>query len=99
MKKARAKGKRRKEAALARGEEPKKKPRRSRKNTLDVANDALAVANNHKEKFLVEAVGEEQKEFKDDQKALRYAMNWKLKGASVRIWREVEFQMVLRIVD
>jgi hypothetical protein len=99
MKKARAKGKARKEAAIANGEVPQKKSRRARKNSVDIANEALAVANSRKDRLLVEAIGQDQKEFKNESKALQYAMNWKLKGATVRIWREVEFQMVLRIVD
>ncbi len=102
MKKARAKGKARKEAALAQGDPPKKKVGRPRRNALEVANEALLLANNQKERFLVQAINGkkkvELKEFKNEQKALKYAMEWKLKGSTVRIWREVEFQMVLRII-
>lgn len=100
MKNARALGKARKEASAKNGELTKPKKGRPKKNAIEVANDALLAANGRQDKLLVQAAGtDEQREFTNEKKALKCAMEWKLKGSAVRIWREVEFQMVLRIVD
>ena len=100
MKKARAKGKARRKAQEAAGV-PKGKKARGAKNAVDVANEALSVANKRKEKFLVQVQNGAKastKEFTKETRALKWAMEGKLKGHDVRIWREVEFQMVLRII-
>lgn len=96
MKKARAKRKSREDA----GEVPKRRGGRPRKkDVIQTANDAIQAANGKKERFLVIGTdGDHSKEFKNEQKALRCAMDWKLSGVDVRMWREVEVEMVLRII-
>jgi len=73
---------------------------RATKNSklVDIANDALAAANKGKEQFLVRADDQEVIVFKNEQKALRQAMEWKMKGHAVSVWRQCEFEMVLRII-
>jgi hypothetical protein len=100
MRKARAKGKARRKAEEAAGV-PQAHRKRSAKNAVDVANEALSVANKRKEKFLVQiqnGAKVSSKEFTKEARALKWAMEGQLKGHKVRIWREVEFQMVLRII-
>ena len=101
MKKARATGKARRKAEEAAGAPKKPKKRGGKSAAVDVANEALTVANRRKEKFLVQVrngAKASTKEFTKETRALKWAMEGKLKGHDVRIWREVEFQMVLRII-
>lgn len=67
---------------------------------VEVANKALRDANALKEQFLVRTDGDKPLvlTFKDEQKALRQAMDWKMKGRTVTVWRQCAFEMVLRII-
>lgn len=106
MKEARAKGlakrKANKDAPRKMGR-PKGSKNGASKNGLNGANGhalvnkALDIANT-RTKYLIEADDGEKKVFKDERKALRQAMEWKLDGYDVRIWRECEFVLDARIV-
>lgn len=65
---------------------------------VQAANDALKAAGSIKEKFLVRADDGDLAEFGSEEKALRQAMEWKMSGFAVTVWRQCEFEMVLRIV-
>ena len=86
------------------GRPPSKKPGRPPVNGHDrvvvrAANDALNAANARKERFLVKAGDDNQvAEFANEDTALRHAMEAKMKGQSVSVWRQCEFEMVLRII-
>jgi hypothetical protein len=62
------------------------------------ANAALQAASATKEKFLVRANDGDMAEFDAEDKALRQAMEWQMAGYSVTVWRQCEFEMVLRII-
>ena len=100
MKKARAKRKAQEDAGL----KPVRRGGRPKKNGVNghadaaLVNKALDAANNAKVRILVEADDGEKKEFRNERKALKQAMTWKLDGYKVRIWREVEFILDARIV-
>jgi hypothetical protein len=106
MKEARAKGlaKRRKN-----GEAPRKpgRPKGSKngasKNGLNGANGHALVNKaldliNSNVRIRVEADDGETKEFRNEKKALKQAMMWKLDGYGVRIFRECDFVLDARIV-
>jgi len=73
---------------------------RSTQHKVEMANKALRDANAHKEQFLVRTNENKPQvlTFKDEQKALRQAMDWKMEGHTVTVWRQCAFEMVLRIV-
>lgn len=77
-------------------------PRKSADRTkVSVANEALKQAGAVKEHFLVRTQNEGKAdfaEFASEEKALRQAMDWKLQGFPVTVWRQCEFEMVLRII-
>lgn len=70
------------------------------KKLVDMANDALKAASSTKELFLVRTDERQPKVemFDNEGKALRQAMEWKMKGLPVTVWRQCEFEMVLRII-
>jgi len=77
----------------------KKTPKRkTNSRALDVANEALKAANTKKEQFLVRANDGDQAEFTNEEKALRQAMEWQMAGYAVTVWRQCQFEMVLRII-
>lgn len=67
---------------------------------IDLANDALKRANGTEEQFLVRTNDRKPKVlvFKKEDAALRQAMEWKMKGHAVTVWRQCAFEMVLRII-
>jgi hypothetical protein len=65
---------------------------------IQAANDALMASGSVKEKFLVRANDGDVSEFTHEGKALRQAMEWKMAGFVVTVWRQCEFEMVLRII-
>jgi hypothetical protein len=71
--------------------------RKNGSNGHDLVNKALDVANT-KVRILVEADDGEKREFRNERKALKQALEWKLDGYTVRIWRECEFILDARIV-
>lgn len=88
---SRVKAAKAKKLKINREKDPKGHP------AVDKANAALKAVGATQDAFLVRAsdkimicVGEE--------KALRQAMEWKMKGRAVTVWRQCEFEMVLRIV-
>jgi hypothetical protein len=68
------------------------------KGSVDVANKALRAANAVREQFLVRANDGDQAEFANEDKALRQAMEWQMAGYAVTVWRQCQFEMVLRII-
>lgn len=69
-----------------------------RKISIADANAALKAASATKDKFLVRANDGDLAEFVDEAKALRQAMEWQMAGYSVTVWRQCQFEMVLRII-
>jgi hypothetical protein len=65
---------------------------------VHAANDALKAAGSIKDRFLVRANDGDASEFSSEEKALRQAMEWKMAGFVVTVWRQCEFEMVLRII-
>lgn len=80
------------------GRPPGSKTKVKNGRSLDAANAALDAANATKEKFLVRANDGDQSEFASEDKALRQAMEWQMAGFSVTVWRQCQFEMVLRII-
>lgn len=68
------------------------------KLSAEDVNEALKAAAAHKEQFLVRANDGDLAEFQNEDKALRQAMEWQMAGYSVTVWRQCEFEMVLRII-
>jgi len=77
---------------------PKGSKTKNRSPVIQAANDALKASGVSKEKFLVRANDGEVSEFTHEGKALRQAMEWKMAGFVVTVWRQCEFEMVLRII-
>lgn len=77
---------------------PKGSKTKHRSPVVQAANDALKASGSVKEKFLVRANDGEVSEFTHEGRALRQAMEWKMAGFVVTIWRQCEFEMVLRII-
>jgi len=77
---------------------PKGSKTKNRAPAIQAANEALKAARTAKEKFLVRANDGEVSEFTHEGKALRQAMEWKMAGFVVTVWRQCEFEMVLRII-
>jgi hypothetical protein len=80
------------------GRPPGSKTKTWSKTSIDKANDALKAANAKKEQFLVRANDGDQAEFTSEEKALRQAMEWQMAGYAVTVWRQCQFEMVLRII-
>jgi hypothetical protein len=77
---------------------PRGSKTKNRAPVLQAANEALKASGSIKEKFLVRANDGEVSEFTHEGKALRQAMEWKMAGFVVTVWRQCEFEMVLRII-
>jgi hypothetical protein len=77
---------------------PKGSKTKNRSPIIKAANDALKASSVAREKFLVRANDGEVSEFTHEGKALRQAMEWKMAGFVVTVWRQCEFEMVLRII-
>lgn len=77
---------------------PKGSKTKNRSPVLEAANEALRASGGLKERFLVRANDGEVSEFTHEGKALRQAMEWKMAGFVVTVWRQCEFEMVLRII-
>ena len=73
------------------------KAEKHKANGVDGANKALAKANGKSDRFLVRASDGDQKEFCSERQALKKAIQWKLDGFTVEIWRQCELEMVVRI--
>lgn len=88
-----------KKALANRGSKKSSKKKPVERNMLDAANDALKAANAKKrEQFLVRADDGDIAEFTNEDKALRQAMEWQMAGYAVTVWRQCQFEMVLRII-
>jgi hypothetical protein len=97
MSKARRRGlkeKAKKKARIGRPPGSKSKP----KISIADANAALKAASATKDRFLVRADDGDMAEFDNESKALRQAMEWQMAGYSVTVWRQCQFEMVLRII-
>jgi len=70
---------------------------KSGKNGVDSANKALKKANGTKDRFMVRADDGDQKEFRSEAAALRKAMEWKIDGYQVEVWRQCQLELVARI--
>lgn len=79
-------------------ESEKRKPKNGHAPVIQAANEALKSVGAIKEKFLVRANDGDLAEFISEEKALRQAMEWKMGGFAVTVWRQCEFEMVLRII-
>jgi len=80
---------------------PKGSKTKNRSSIVQAANDALEAlkaSKAYKEKFLVRADDGDISEFAHEGNALRQAMEWKMAGFAVTVWRQCEFEMVLRII-
>jgi hypothetical protein len=85
--------------ALAKRGAKKSKRKPVERSTLDTANEALKAANAKKrDQFLVRADDGDLAEFSNEDKALRQAMEWQMAGYAVTVWRQCQFEMVLRII-
>lgn len=80
------------------GRPPGSKSRTKNGRPVDAANKALEAANAVQEKFLVRANDGDMAEFDGEKKALKQAMEWQMAGFSVTVWRQCQFEMVLRII-
>jgi hypothetical protein len=77
---------------------PKGSKTKNKAPVIQAANDALKSSSSIKDRFLVRASDGEVSEFTHEGKALRQAMEWKMAGFVVTVWRQCEFEMVLRII-
>lgn len=67
--------------------------------SVKAANDALQAAGSVQDRFLLRADDGDEAEFASEEKVLKQAIEWRLKGHEVTIWRQCAFEIKLRIIN
>lgn len=66
--------------------------------SFGAANEALAAAAASSDRFMVVNSKGDSLEFDNERQALNKALEFKMNGLDVKIWRQCEFEMILRII-
>lgn len=77
----------------------KRRGKSNGKGELEAANAALRAANGAKDHFLIVADDGDSEEFTNRKRALAKALEWKLGGHEVTIWRRCQLQFSMDILE